>query len=48
MQASILFDQESQAWVIQDGFKGKPSTNGTWLYLNEEVKIHSGMLLKSN
>jgi len=34
--------------VIADGHGGKGSTNGTWLYLNEEVKIHSGMLLKSN
>ena len=22
-----------------DGCKGKPSTNGTWLYINEDMKI---------
>lgn len=48
MQSTIYFDQNAEAWVIEDGYQGKSSTNGTWLYLNEEVKIRSGMLFKSN
>jgi pSer/pThr/pTyr-binding forkhead associated (FHA) protein len=47
-QATVSFDPERQTWAISDGHAGKGSTNGTWLYLNEEKKIHSGMLLKSN
>ena len=45
-QASIRFAEhrviedgvaESQlTWILSDGFQGKPSTNGTWLYLNED------------
>ena len=48
MQSTIAFDRDQQQWCITDGYKDKPSTNGTWIYLNEEVPIHSGMLLKSN
>lgn len=48
MQASISFDLNSREWVLQDGYQGKKSTNGTWLYLNEEIPILSGMLFKSN
>jgi len=48
MQSTIYFDQNAEAWVIEDGYQGKSSTNGTWLYLNEEVTIRSGMLFKSN
>ena len=28
--------------------QGKPSTNGTWLYLNEDFEMHSGMVFKAN
>ncbi len=48
MQATVVYDVKLGMWVIIDGFEGKASTNGTWLYLNEEVKIKSGMLFKSN
>lgn len=48
MQATIYFDLEARAWTLVDGYAGKRSTNGTWLYLNEEVPIASGMLFKSN
>ena len=48
MQATVVYDVKLGMWVIIDGFEGKQSTNGTWLYLNEEVKIKSGMLFKSN
>ena len=48
MQASINFELNTREWVLQDGYQGKRSTNGTWLYLNEEIPIQSGMLFKSN
>jgi len=48
MQATILFDEQIHAWVLVDGYEGKKSTNGTWLYLNEEIPVKSGMLFKSN
>ena len=39
MQACISFDLQLREWVLQDGYQGKRSTNGTWLYLNEEIPI---------
>jgi len=38
-QAHVYFDKNENAWVIMDGYQGKPSTNGTWLYVNEEHQI---------
>jgi pSer/pThr/pTyr-binding forkhead associated (FHA) protein len=44
-------------WVVQDGvvYKNenelpdyKPSTNGTWLYIIEDVMIKEGMIFKAN
>lgn len=34
--------------MLHDGLKGKPSTNGTWLYINEDLKIYDGMVFKAN
>ena len=31
-----------------DGYHDKPSTNGTWLYLNEDFEIYDGMVFKAN
>jgi hypothetical protein len=35
-------------WVLHDGCKGKPSTNGTWLYINDDLQIFTGMVFKAN
>ena len=36
-------------WYIKDGNEnGNESTNGTWLYANEEIEIKEGMKFKSN
>lgn len=35
-------------WVLHDGIKGRPSTNGTWLYINDDLKIYEGMIFKAN
>ena len=44
----ILFYIDNN-WYIKDGNgNGNESTNGTWLYANEETEIHEGMRFKSN
>jgi predicted component of type VI protein secretion system len=47
-QASISFDPDHSSWILTDGFNNKPSTNGTWLYLNENFEMHTGMIFKAN
>jgi len=46
MQATIR--NEDGEWVLYDGYQGRESTNGTWLYLNEDCEIEDGMVFKSN
>ena len=31
-----------------DGYNGKSSLNGTWLYLNEDFEIYDGLTFKAN
>jgi hypothetical protein len=38
----------SWKWMLHDGYKAKPSTNGTWLYINDDLKIFNGMTFKAN
>jgi len=48
-QAMIGFSEEENGqWILSDGCNGKPSTNGTWLYLNENFIMHPGMIFKAN
>ena len=35
-------------WVLIDGINDKPSTNGTWLYINEDLMLFNGMVFKAN
>lgn len=28
--------------------ESRPSTNGTWLYLNEDYEVYNGMIFKAN
>ena len=46
MQATIKNEQGE--WVLYDGYQGRESTNGTWLYLNEDCVVEDGMVFKSN
>jgi hypothetical protein len=39
---------EKEGWTLLDGHEDKPSTNGTWLYLNEDFEIYENMIFKSN
>lgn len=47
-QSHIFFDSEKECWLLQDGFNGKKSLNGTWLYLNEDFEMYEGMTFKAN
>ena len=58
-QANIKYD-EITGWILNDGFEGKTSTNGTWygyiyiylilfrLYLSEDFTIYNSMIFKAN
>ncbi|OMJ67154.1 hypothetical protein SteCoe_35756 [Stentor coeruleus] len=48
VQCSLFFDANS-GWNIIDGDirTQKESTNGTWLYVSEEMEIVNGMIIKS-
>ena len=53
VHCTIEYNDE-EGWVIYDGkinddeSKNKPSTNGTWLYLIEEIPIEEGLIFKNN
>lgn len=45
----LFYETESKyRWMLHDGCGGKASTNGTWLYINEDMKIYDGMVFKAN
>ena len=35
-------------WTLFDGYKGKQSTNGTWLYINQDTLLQNGVVFKAN
>ena len=43
-----FYQDGSYRWVLYDGVNGKPSTNGTWLYINEDMQMYNGMVFKAN
>ena len=47
-QAHIYFNAEKECWCLEDGFTGKRSLNGTWLYLNDDFEVYDGMTFKAN
>lgn len=47
-QCHIYFDFNLHTWFLEDGGKQKASTNGTWLYLNEEFPIYDNMTFKAH
>ena len=46
-QAHITYS-DINGWVLMDGYEGKASTNGTWLYIKDEMEMYSGMIIKAN
>jgi pSer/pThr/pTyr-binding forkhead associated (FHA) protein len=47
-QSHIKYVSQVDQWVMCDGYQSKASTNGTWLYLNEDHLMSSGMVFKAN
>lgn len=45
-QAHIKFVDNN--WRLFDGYNGKGSTNGTWIYLNDDFEMYDGMTFKAN
>ena len=43
-----MFSPDQASWWLIDGYNNKASTNGTWLYLNEDFEMHNGMVFKAN
>ena len=39
IHCNIIFDYNQNAYYLFDGFNNKYSTNGTWLLINEKIKI---------
>ena len=52
IQSHIRVEQDYNGyyrWILFDGsVEGKPSTNGTWIYINEDVPIYEGLIFKAN
>lgn len=44
----VINYSEKDGWSIVDGYDNKPSTNGTWMYINEDMEIYDKMIFKSN
>jgi len=40
------FKHFNNAWHIIDGFRSKPSTNGTWLLLGDRIELVHEMVIK--
>jgi len=47
IHCNINFDNQT-GWTLKDGSDNGLSTNGTWLYLNEEAEIYDKMIFKAN
>ena len=41
-------DEEDIQWELLDGNGDEKSTNGTWIYINEDSRMFSGMTFKNN
>lgn len=43
-QATIKYDD---GWYFSDGYKGKKSTNGCWLFVDQPYTVHNNMIFKA-
>jgi hypothetical protein len=44
----VINFSDNLGWLMHDGHKEKLSTNGTWLYLNEDTPVSDKMIFKAN
>ena len=45
-QTTFEYDEENKEWVIIDGTKNKPSTNGTWVFGTHSFEIKDEMTVE--
>lgn len=45
---SVITYKEGKGWFIADGKYDRKSTNGTWIFSNDERTINNGMIFKTN
>ena len=45
-QCSINYEK-NRGWVLYDGMEDKKSTNGTWLFVEEDCEIYDSMIFKA-
>jgi hypothetical protein len=46
-QTTIYWDNTAMCWMIVDGNMARASTNGTWLFVDEEYALSSGTIFKA-
>jgi hypothetical protein len=44
---SVIKFVEGRGWMLSDGDGNKSSTNGTWLFVEERIKIRTGLVFKA-
>lgn len=51
----IQFDSSINTWILYDGYfsdeeggERRPSTNGTWLYLKDDIELSNHFIFKAN
>lgn len=47
-QIHCMINYSDEGWKLMDGQTNKPSTNGTWIYINEEFEMYNRMMFKTN
>jgi hypothetical protein len=43
---TIEFNTEEKVWELSDGYDGKKSTNGTWLWISSKIEINQDTCIK--
>ena len=43
----LRIQHNGKNWIIYDGDGSKPSTNGTWIYIENSCEIYNGMIFKA-
>lgn len=46
IQTRFEFDEEKKIWIMYDGNKNKPSTNGTWIFGTHSIPLKGTMIFK--
>jgi len=44
--SNSIKNKGEEGWYLEDGFEGKKSTNGTWLFLADYTELNDGDIIK--